>query len=269
MKRGFKIAIGGKGGVGKTTVCALLAELLSDDGFDVLAIDADSDPNLAAALGISSEETPVPLIDMKDLIKERTGAEPGSIGQYFKMNPDISDLPARYCVEAGGVKLLSLGGIENAGSGCACPEGAFLKSLLGYSLLHSNEVVLVDLAAGLEFMGRACVRGIDAMIVVVEPGARSIETAMNIAKMSTQLGIPHIGAFINKVTDDAQVEAVRSQLGDIKVLGSYGYDASVQASDLTRSAVMDASDELVNELKKTKETMMESFFSEFVTRDSY
>ncbi|MCK5564854.1 MAG: AAA family ATPase [Planctomycetes bacterium] len=269
MKRGFKIAIGGKGGVGKTTVCALLAELLSLDGFDVLAIDADSDPNLASALGISAEKNPVPLIEMKYLIKERTGAEPGTVGQYFKLNPEISDLPEKYSIKANGVKLLSLGGIENAGSGCACPEGAFLKALLGYSLLHSNEVVLVDLAAGLEFMGRACVRGIDAMIVVVEPGARSIETATNIAKMSTQLGIPHIGAFINKVTDDAQVEAVRSQLGDIKVLGSYGYDASVQTADLTRSAVMDASESLVTELKKTKELIMESFFSEFVTRDSY
>jgi len=264
LERGFKIAIGGKGGVGKTTVCAILAELLGRDGFDVLAIDADSDPNLASALGISAGQNPVPLIKMKDLIKERTGAEPGTVGQYFKLNPDISDLPEKYCVKADGVKLLSLGGIENAGSGCACPEGAFLKALLGYSLLHSNEVVLVDLAAGLEFMGRACVRGIDAMIVVVEPGSRSIETATSIAKMSAQLGIPHIGAFINKVTNDGQVEAVSSQLGDIKVLGSYGYDAAVQTADLKRSAVMNASEDMISELKKAKELMMESFFAEYI-----
>jgi CO dehydrogenase maturation factor len=268
LKRGFKIAVGGKGGVGKTTVCALLAELLSLDGFDVLAIDADSDPNLAAALGVPPEQNPVPLIEMKELIKERTGAEPGTVGQYFKMNPEISDLPGKYCVKANGVKLLSLGGIENAGSGCACPEGAFLKALLGYSLLHSNEVVLVDLAAGLEFMGRACVRGIDAMIVVVEPGARSIETAMNIAKMSEQLGIPHIGAFINKVTDKKQVDIVKSQLDNISVLGSFEYNSNVQAADLKRSAVMQASEGLVNELKKVKEAMMESFFAEYMTRDS-
>jgi CO dehydrogenase maturation factor len=259
LKSGVKIAVGGKGGVGKTTVCAVWSQLFAQDGSEVLAIDADSDPNLASALGIGVENTPVPLIEMKDLIQERTGARPGAVGEFFKMNPNVSDLPEKYSYKIDGVKLLSLGSIENAGSGCACPEGAFLKALLTYSILHRDEVVLVDLAAGLEFMGRACVQGVNALVAVVEPGARSIETARNIVKMGTEMGIPHCGVFINKVTDPGQIEIIKSQLDGITVLGSYKYDDSVQAADLQRTSVLNASIELVGALKEAKEAMMDMF----------
>ncbi|MCK5174248.1 MAG: AAA family ATPase [Planctomycetes bacterium] len=260
VKSGHKIAVSGKGGVGKTTFCAVLSHLFSQDGSEVLAIDADSDPNLAAALGIAAGAAPEPLIRMKDLIAERTGAQPGSMGQYFKLNPKVSDLPEKYCVEAGGVKLLSLGSIEGAGSGCACPEGAFLKALLAYTILQREEILLVDMAAGLEFMGRACVQGVDVLVVVVEPGSRSIETAVHIAQMGLQMGITHVGAFVNKVVDAGQVEEIRSRLGDIPVLGSFGYDRALQAADMERAAVVGASEELVVAVKKAKETMLELFF---------
>ena len=259
MKSGLKIAVSGKGGVGKTTVCAVLAHLFAEDGLEVLAIDADPDPNLASALGVPAESIPEPLIGMKDLIRERTGATPGAVGQYFKLNPKVSDLPEQYSYKIDGVNLLSLGGIENAGSGCACPEGAFLKALLTYVILQRQEVILVDLAAGLEFMGRACVKGVDVLVAVVEPGARSIETARNIASMATEMGIPHAGVFINKVTDPGQIEIIKSQLDNITVLGSYKYDASVQAADLQRTSVLNASIELVDELKKAKEVMTDLF----------
>ena len=160
-KQGIKIAIGGKGGVGKTTVCAVLAQLFSESGFDVLAIDADPDTNLASALGVASEQSPEPLINMKDLIAERTGTGKDAVGSYFRLNPKVSDLPEKYWHESNGLKLLVLGAITQAGSGCACPEGAFLKALLGHTILQRQEMVLVDLAAGVEFMGRASVQGID------------------------------------------------------------------------------------------------------------
>ena len=176
------------------------------------------------------------------------------------MNPHVSDLPGAYSHDVNGVKLLVLGGIESAGSGCACPEGAFLKALMTHSLLHRHEVILVDLAAGVEFMGRACVQGVDGLVVVVEPGRRSIETALNISNMAGNMGISHVGAFLNKITSEGQVDEIRAQLGEMTVFGSYGYDRSVQDADLKRTSVMDCSSELVGALAGAKEAMMSAFF---------
>jgi CO dehydrogenase maturation factor len=260
----FKIAISGKGGVGKTTLCAVWSRLLAEDGLDVLAIDADSDPNLAMALGMKEDDRPKALIEMKDLIRERTGAEPGAIGQYFKMNPHVADLPGAYCREISGVKLLVLGGIANAGSGCACPESAFLKSLLTHSLLHRREVILVDLAAGVEFMGRACIQGVDALVVVVEPGRRSIETAINISNMARQMGIEKVAAFVNKTAEDSQIEQITEQLGDIVILGSFGYDSSLQRADMDNASVFDSNPGLVEELRRAKNKMLGLFFDKAI-----
>ena len=203
---GLKIAIGGKGGVGKTTVCAVWARLFADDGFDVLAIDADPNTNLALAFGLPSEQNPEPLVAMKELIADRTGTSGDMVGAYFRLNPKVSDLPEKYSIDIDGVKLLVLGGITQGGAGCACPEGAFLKALLTHTILQREEIVLVDLAAGVEFLGRASIQNIDALVVVVEPGARSIETANTIARMGKQLGVKFVAAIANKITDAAQPE---------------------------------------------------------------
>lgn len=248
---GLKIAIGGKGGVGKTTVCAVWAKLFAQDSLDVLAIDADPNTNLAQALGIAPEQTPEPLIAMKQLIAERTGTTKDAVGTYFTLNPKVSDLPEKYSIETDGVKLLVLGAITQAGGGCACPEGAFLKALLTHTILQRQELVLVDLAAGLESMGRASIQGIDALISVVEPGARSIETANNIAAMAQQLGIKSVAAIANKITDAAQAETIRSQL-KIPLLAAINYDPAVQKADLSNKPVFDASAELVNQLRHAK-----------------
>jgi CO dehydrogenase maturation factor len=273
----MKIAIGGKGGVGKTTVCAVWAQLFAEDGFDVLAIDADPSTSLASAFGIPSEQSPQPLIEMKQLIAERTGTEKGSVGAYFKLNPKVSDLPEKYWLEVGAtkddgrgmrdegrrtrdegrLKLLVLGSITQAGAGCACPEATFLKALLTHTILQRQEVVLVDLAAGVEFMGRASVQGIDALIVVVEPGARSIETASNIARMAEKLGIKHIAAVMNKITEAGQVETIRSKLTNIPVLANIAYNPAVQQADLASQPVIKADAGLVEELAKAKKRLIE------------
>lgn len=262
MQPGVKIAISGKGGVGKTTVCAVLAHLFAEDGLDVLVIDADSDPNLASALGVSIEEMPEPLIEMKRLIGQRTGVKPGAIGQYFKLNPQVSDLPDKYCHKINGIKLLVLGATKNAGSGCACPESAFLKALLTHVILQRSEAILVDLAAGLEFMGRACVQGVNGLVVVVEPGARSIETAVNVARMGGDMGIEHVAAFANKITDPSQLDIIRSQLGPIPMLGSFRLEPALAEADLKRLPVAGASRELIQELRKAKGNMADLFFGD-------
>ncbi|OHB75532.1 MAG: hypothetical protein A2Z25_07470 [Planctomycetes bacterium RBG_16_55_9] len=250
-----KIAIGGKGGVGKTTVSAIWAQLLAQDGFDVLAIDADPNTHLASAFGIAPEQSPEPLIKMKELIAERTGTGKDAVGVYFTLNPKVSDLPEKYWYRTNGLKLLVLGAITQAGAGCACPEGAFLKALLTHTLLQREEVVLVDLAAGVEFMGRASVQGIDAIILVVEPGSRSIETAVNMTRMARKLGIKRVAAIANKVTETSQIEVIRSQLDDVILLGSLGYSKLLQQADLARAAVFDADAQVTEELKRAKDRL--------------
>lgn len=255
--QGVKIAIGGKGGVGKTTVCAIWAQLFAESGFDVLAIDADPNANLALAFGIASEESPEPLIRMKQLIAERTGTDKESVGVYFKLNPNVSDLPEKYWLETNGLKLLVLGAITEAGAGCACPEGAFLKALLSHTILQRQEMVLVDLAAGVEFMGRASVQGIDALVVVVEPGIRSIQTANNMAKMARELGIGYIGAIANKITDPSQTDVIQEKLKEVDLLGSICYSRSLQEADLRHTPVYGADTEAMDQLKEGKQLLIE------------
>jgi CO dehydrogenase maturation factor len=268
LQTGIKIAISGKGGVGKTTICAILAQLFAEDRFDVIVVDADSDTNICNAFGITAEQSPEPLIKMKQLIAERTGRDKNVAGAYFRLNPQIDDLPEKYCLKVSGIgheaengniegslKLLVLGAINQAGAGCACPEGAFLKAMLSHTLLRQQEVVLVDLAAGVEFMGRASVQGIDALVIVIEPGSRSIETTANIARMGRELGVKHIVGIINKVTAPQQIEAIKSQLKDLHILASVDYIPDVQQADLNRKSVYRCSPELVEKLRQAKKAL--------------
>ena len=257
VMQGLKIAIGGKGGVGKTTVCAIWAQLFAKNGFDVLVIDADPNTTLASAFGVASEQCPEPLTRMKQLIAERTGTGKDAVGTYFRLNPKVSDLPEKYSLKVNGLKLLVLGAITQGGAGCACPEGAFLKALLTHTILQRQELVLVDLAAGVEFLGRASVQGIDAFISVVEPGSRSIETANNINKMAKDLGIDFVGTIVNKITEPAQAEIIKSQLKDTTLLGTLGYSRSLQEADLRRTAVFGADAEVTEQLKQAKNKLVE------------
>jgi len=255
--QGVKIAIGGKGGVGKTTVSAIWAQLFAQDGLDVLAIDADPDTNLCSAFGIPSGQSPEPLIKMKELIAERTGTGKDSVGMYFTLNPQVGDLPEQYWLKANGVKLLVLGAITRAGGGCACPEGAFLKALLTHTILQRQEVVIVDLAAGVEFMGRASVQGTDALVLVVEPGSRSIETARNMANMANRLGIQHVGVIANKITESVQTDTIKSELSDLVLLGTLKYSRSLQQADMKRAPVLGADPDITEELKQAKGRLAE------------
>ena len=224
----MKIAITGKGGVGKTTLAGTLARLLARDGMDVLAIDADPDMNLASALGI--EEPPLPLTEYEDLIDERAGGPAG----MFKLNPKVDDVVERFgVVGPDGVRMLVMGTVDKGGSGCMCPASSFLRALLRHVVLKESSVVIMDMEAGIEHLGRGTPRGIDLMIVVVAPGARSLETAERIKRLGTDIGVKKFAAVINKAGED-NLGAVESRLEHmgILVLGTIPYDSSLVKADL-------------------------------------
>jgi CO dehydrogenase maturation factor len=256
----MKIAISGKGGVGKTTVTALWGDLFAREGRSVFLIDADPDANLASAFGVPAEKLPAPLVAMKDLILERTGADPDKVGQYFRLNPHVADLPDAYGISVGGVRLLVLGGIRGGGKGCACPQGTFLKAMMRHLMLERQEVLLVDMEAGLEFLGRASVLGTDCLVSVVEPGRRSLETAEAIARMGREIGIRRFAAVLNKMTDPSQVDVIRAGLpAGTELLAALPYSPALQRADLEGRSVLGvdpAVEGLLAEAKKKLESMV-------------
>lgn len=229
----MKIAVSGKGGVGKTTVAALLARLLAAEGDRVIAVDADPAPCLASALGIENADEISPIVDLKEIIEERTGAKTGSMGSFFKMNPTVSDLPDKLSVEKDGVHLLLMGTVDHGGAGCICPESVMLKALVTHLLLGQKDHLIMDMEAGVEHLGRATATAVDLMIVVVEPGARSIQTAKRVQKLAADIGIKKIVAVVNKVRDDADTDAVAKALEPIPLIGALPYDPGAIDADLS------------------------------------
>ena len=197
----MKIAITGKGGVGKTTIASLLAHLYAEEGKNVIAVDADPDANLASALGIPRDEAEkiVPISQMADLIEERTGAKPGSMGGTFKLNPRVDDIPEGIGYRMNRILLLTMGKVKAAASGCYCPEHVLLRSLLRHLIVKRSEVVIVDMEAGIEHFTRGTAESVDAFIVVVEPGQRSIQTARTVFEMAKNLGVQKVFVVANKV----------------------------------------------------------------------
>ncbi|MGO8688066.1 MAG: AAA family ATPase [Thermoguttaceae bacterium] len=233
----MKLAIAGKGGVGKTTLVAALARQLAASGQPVIAVDADPDGNLAVALGVSEDRIPTPIAQMRDLILERTGAKDSGAGLMFKLNPDVDDLPERFAVNAGGVKLLVLGTVELGGKGCMCPEGTVLKALMQHLLLRLSSNVILDMEAGLEHIGRASARGVDAMIAVVEPGMRSVQTATRVQKLAQDIGIRRTFVVMNKIRDQNDRDVLTRALRGQTVVGELPYCAQLARADLEGSPV--------------------------------
>lgn len=239
----MKIAIAGKGGVGKTTISALLARTYASRGFHVIAVDADPAACLGAALGLPAElqRKLVPISAMSDLIKERTGAEKGAYGTYFRLNPRVDDIPDLYSVQYEGIRLLRMGSIDEGGSGCICPESALIKALVTHLMLHQNDLLIMDMDAGLEHLGRATAHAVDHLLVVVEPGMRSIDTAGQIVKLAHDIGIQHVSMIGNKVRGPEDLEFLNRNRGELPLIGVLPYVPEAIRADQEGCSIFDAS----------------------------
>lgn len=237
----MKLAISGKGGVGKTTLAALLAQVYADQGRDVLAVDADPSPCLAGALGFPDDLRArlCPISEMDALIEERTGAKPGTVGGFFTINPRVDDIPERFSVTHRGVRLLEMGAVDIGGSGCICPESAMLKTLFTHLLFRKDEVLILDMYAGVEHLGRATVDFVDALVIVVEPTRRSLGTAVQIKKLAHDIGLTRLWLVGNKVRNQDEAAFLQAETPGIPVLGLLPADLAVQEADRLGIAVYD------------------------------
>jgi CO dehydrogenase maturation factor len=247
----MKIAISGKGGVGKTTLAGVMARILAHRGRKVLAIDADPDSNLASAIGLPKESLArlSPIASMTSMIEERTGAKKGSYGTMFKLNPKVDDLPDDMGVTYAGVKLLLLGCIPQGGGGCFCPENVLLKNLVRHLLVQRDEALIIDMEAGLEHLGRGSTGYVDALIIVVEPGQRAINTAKQIKKLGEDLHIKKIMIIGNKVTSEEDRRIIEESLSDFPVLGHMSFNPKVLQADREGKSPYDIDEKIKEEVE--------------------
>lgn len=262
----LKLAITGKGGVGKTTFAALLAHVYAERGQKVLAIDADPATGLASACGVPPEIAAAitPVVDMEDLIYERTGARKGETGGYFKLNPRVDDIPERFAIEppgtarrSNGIRILTMGTVSSGGAGCLCPEHALLRSLVTHLLLRKDEVLILDMEAGVEHLGRGTASAVDAFIVVVEPGRRSTQTAHSIRALAEDIGIRRVYAVGNKVASPSDESFISEQLSGFRLLGFLPTDTQAMEADRRGAAVFDHAPGLVQRAREIADQLAE------------
>lgn len=248
----MKVAICGKGGVGKSTVSALLAGAMAASGRQVLAIDADPSPHLARLLGLDQADVPTPIAQMKELLQERSQRN----GPFYNMNPKVDDLPERFMKEAAeGIRLMVLGAIQQGGAGCACAENAVLRNLLNMLLLSPGEDIILDMEAGVEHLGRGTIKGADHILIVVQPYRGSIETAGRIDQLAKDLGIKSLQIVANNVMGPEDLEFIKEMTG-VEPAGIFPSSSAVRAAERAGRAVFGEDPEMDSAAFRLMERLM-------------
>lgn len=252
----MKIAISGKGGVGKTLIASLLCRVFALASYSVVAVDADPDANLAVSLGFPNADRITPISEMKELIEERTDTKSGESVPFFRLNPKVSDIPEKYAVKDNGISLMVMGRLKPGGAGCYCAENSFLQALMTHLLLSQNEVVIMDMAAGIEHLSRGTARMVDVLLVVVEPGRQSIETALRIVELARDLGIQKIAFIGNKIRSEHDKEFLLSSLKDLSFTGFIPYDPKISEADMAGKSLYEASPAITGEVRKIYQSLI-------------
>jgi len=207
-------------------VAAGLVSIFKNQGKKVIAIDADPDANLAAALGFPAQKRPAPISELKKLILERTG----EVGAFFKLNPKVDDIPEKFSAKRENVTLIEMGTVKKGGAGCVCPESAFLKALLSHIFLNRDEVVIVDMEAGIEHLGRGTAQSVEKFLIVAEPNNTSVDTAKKIKQLAEGLSIKNISVIGNKVRTEEDRDFIKENLNGISINGYIDFDESLLSS---------------------------------------
>jgi len=255
---GMKIAISGKGGAGKTTIAASTGIVYSKKNKRVILIDADPDANLKTTLNLKGEIKP--LIELKEIIAERTGTKPGVRALFFKLNPEVNDIPEKFFLKKGNIMLGVMGSVKGGGLGCTCPENAFLKALLRHLILGREDVVILDMEAGIEHLGRGTTEGIDFLIVVVEPTDKSIETAYRIKKLAGEIGIKNLAVIGNKINTENEKEFLRKNLKDFDIVGFIPFYNSLREAEIESCPFWEKVPEILSNIKEIIEKMEKKYF---------
>ncbi len=245
----MKIAFCGKGGVGKSIIAALLSLAFLEDNYQVLAIDADPSPHLARLFGI--EKDVVPIAEMKDLLEERAQKS----GPFYTLNPKIEDLPEKFLIEKDGLKLMVLGAIREAGKGCACPEQRVMRKLLTYLILKANEVVIVDMEAGVEHFGRASIVPMDIILAISRSYKGSIATTKRILTLADQLKMKNVWILGNAVKNEKEEKVLREEFGD-RLLGVLPYDEELELLEMEGESLWNYKGIVYQEIKKIRDKIL-------------
>jgi len=251
----LKIAVSGKGGVGKTTVAASMVKAFASNNYKVYAIDADPDVSLGLTLGLPIEELKKlkPLIDMKEVIDGKSSGG----GLLFDLNPEVEDVIEEYSFKQGQVHFLRMGGIKQGGSACYCKENSFLNAVLNSLLFDQDEVVILDMSAGIEHLTRGTSEGVNLMIIITEPTKVSVQTARVVQQLAQDLGIKNIKILGNKVRHEKEEQFLQSQFSENELMGVIRFDENIWEKAMNTETGVLAEENLLPNMEEVYKSILE------------